>query len=53
MTIFLPRDVHEFHAFEVLLGLADLFKVGGHVAVFWRVAFVGEIDQELRVTLDE
>jgi hypothetical protein len=37
----------------VLLELADLFKVGGHVVVFRRVALVGEVDEELGVALDE
>ena len=52
-AVLFPWDVHEFHAFKVLLELADLLKIGGHMAVFWRVALVGEVDQELRITLDE
>ena len=52
-TIFFSWYMHELHAFEVLLKLADLLKIGGHMAVFWRVALVGEVDQELRVAFYE
>ena len=51
--VFSSRDMLELHAPEVLLDLVYLFKVGYHVGVLRRVAFVGEVDEELRITLDE
>ena len=51
--VLLPWDMHEFHPLEVLLELADLFEIGSNVGVLWRVALVGEVDEELGVSLDE
>ena len=53
LLVHLPWDMHEFHPFEVLLELADLFEIGSYVGVLWRVALVGEVDEELGVSLDE
>ena len=37
---------------ELLLHPADLRKVGFHVLIPWLVYFVGEVEEELRITLD-
>ena len=37
---------------ELLLHPADLREVGFHVLVLWFVYFVGEVDKDLRITLD-
>ena len=51
--VLLPWDMHELHPLEVLLEFADLFQIGSYVIVLGRVAFVGEVDEELGVSFDE
>ena len=47
------RDMLELHAEEALLEPAHLLQVGGHVLVLGFVALVGEVDEELQISLDE
>ena len=44
--------VLQFQAQELFLNFAYLLKVCLHVLVLWLVYFVGEVDEELGVTLD-
>ena len=38
---------------ELLLHLANLSEVGFHVLILWFVYLVGEVDEELQITLDD
>ena len=42
----------QLHPPKLLLHPAHLCKIRLHVLVLWLVHFVGEVDEELRITLD-